>query len=114
MVVCHAAVRAREEDEHKTRFEYEHQREELTADGEPTNDCHGNKKDCQCCCKPSCDEKKITDECVQPSTTEMSTLCDKDDGFAGAYSDENSYEEFDPNDLDNNGNSSLINPVNPL
>ena len=34
---------------------------------EPTSDCVGNEKTCKCCCKPSCDESKIVDECNPPT-----------------------------------------------
>jgi len=64
---------------------------------EPTNDCHGSQDDCQCCCKPSCDESKITDECrsYQPSTTEISTLCTEEDkgGLAVGYDYEDEQTE---------------------
>jgi len=59
---------------------------------EPTSDCVGNEKTCKCCCKPSCDESKIVDECNPPTeptatiedTTELP--CEMD-GFAGNYDD---------------------------
>ena len=43
---------------------------------EPTSDCVGNEKTCKCCCKPSCDESKIVDECNPPTEpeTELSLI----------------------------------------
>ena len=43
---------------------------------EPTSDCIESKKTCDCCCRPSCDDSKIVDECKEPTTylpTEMTS-----------------------------------------
>ena len=43
---------------------------------EPTSDCIEGKKTCDCCCRPSCDDSKIVDECKEPTTylpTEMTS-----------------------------------------
>ena len=61
---------------------------------EPTSDCVGNEKTCKCCCKPSCDESKIVDEC-NPTTEpeEVNTIPCETDGFAGSYDD---YQQTTP------------------
>ena len=43
---------------------------------EPTTDCVGSKKTCECCCKPLCDDSKIVDEC-KPTTYHPTEITSK-------------------------------------
>ena len=43
---------------------------------EPTTDCIGSKKTCECCCKPLCDDSKIVDEC-KPTTYHPTEITSK-------------------------------------
>ena len=40
---------------------------------EPTSDCIESKKTCDCCCRPSCDDSKVVDECEPTNRVEPTT-----------------------------------------
>ena len=46
---------------------------------EPTSDCIESKKTCDCCCRPSCDDSKIVDEC-KPTTYQPTEITSKFNG----------------------------------
>ena len=41
---------------------------------EPTSDCIESKKTCDCCCRPSCDDSKVVDEC-EPTVLQSFRNC---------------------------------------
>merc|ERR1711879_154082 len=53
----------------------------------PTNDCKGTEEQCQCCCKPSCDETRRTycTPATEPSVTTNTTEDCETDGIARGY-----------------------------